>query len=70
MSVFQPFNTSLTDKDLDFLVNTVSPGSKDQYRLKQIIARDRDFRNTFVGDEKVFRRVVDDDEILLKISPL
>ncbi|MFC1830155.1 hypothetical protein ACFL0O_11150 [Thermodesulfobacteriota bacterium] len=69
MAVFQTFNTTLTDKDLDFLVRTVSPGSKDRYRLKQVIAQDRDFRSTFVGDEKVFRQVVDDDEILLKISP-
>jgi len=70
MSVSQILNTSFSDRDLDFLVGTVSPEIKDKYRLRQIIVQDKDFRNKFVGDEKVFRRVIDDDEILLKISPI
>ena len=69
MSLLDIRGLKLSDTDLDFLVETASPEVRDKYRLKQIIREDDDFRNTFIGDEKVFRRVMDDDEILLKISP-
>ena len=59
----------LTGRDLDFLVDTVSPDVSDKSALKQIIRTDLDFRNTYIGDGKVFHRVMHDDEILLKISP-
>jgi len=59
----------LSNKDLEFLVESASPGVTDKARLKQIINEDEDFRNTFVSDERVFNRVMDDKEIFLKISP-
>jgi len=59
----------LSDSDLGFLVDTVSPEVRDRSRLKQIIRQDRDFRNRYIGDEKVFTRLMDDDELFLKISP-
>ena len=59
----------LSDNDLDFLVETVSPEITDKLRLKRIIREDEDFRSTFIRDEKIFNRVMDDEEILLKISP-
>lgn len=59
----------LSDRDLDFLVETVHPEVVDKLRLKQILKEDEDFRNTFIEDEKVFRRIMDDEEIFLKISP-
>lgn len=59
----------LSENDLDFLVETVSPEVTDKGRLKQIIQMDRDFRSTFVRAERVFKRIMDDDEIFLKISP-
>ncbi len=59
----------LSDRDIDFLVETVSSQVSDKLRLQQIIREDDDFRNRFVSDEKVFRRVMDDDEILLRVSP-
>jgi hypothetical protein len=59
----------LSESDLDFLVETASAEVTDKLRLKMIIREDEDFRNTFIGDEKVFRRIMDDDEIFLKISP-
>jgi hypothetical protein len=57
-----------SERDLDFLDETVSPDVADQRKLKKIIREDEDFRNSFIGDERVFRRVEDDDEIFLKIS--
>ena len=59
----------LTDRDIHFLIETVSSGVTDKLRLKQIIREDGDFRNRFISEDKVFRRVMDDEEILLKISP-
>ena len=59
----------LSGKDLDFLVETASPGVIDKPRLKQILREDEKFRNTFIDDEKVFRRLMDEEEIFLRISP-
>ena len=59
----------LSDKDLDFLVETVSPGVIDKPKLKQIVREDEGFRNAFIDDEKVFRRLVNEEEAFLKISP-
>lgn len=59
----------LTDRDLKFLVETVSPGVSDKGRLIRIIREDEDFRNSFISDEKVFRKLMDDEEVLVKISP-
>jgi hypothetical protein len=70
MSLLRLKGLGLSDTDLDFLVETASPEIRDKQRLKQIIAEDDDFRSTFVGDEKVFRRVMDDEEIFVRISPM
>jgi len=60
----------LSDRDMDFLVETASPQVSDKVRLKQILIEDEDFRDTFVCDDAVFNRVVNDEEIFLKISPV
>ena len=60
----------LSNSDLDFVVETGAPEVSDKANLKKIIREDEDFRNTFISDEKVFRRVMDDEAILLKISPV
>ena len=62
-------NLQLSERDLGFLVESVSPEARDKGRLKQIIREDRDIRNSYVGDEKVFRRLRDEEESFLKISP-
>ena len=59
----------LSNGDLDFLVETASPAVADKSNLKRIIRDDEDFRNTFISNEKVFRKVMYDEEIFLKISP-
>ena len=69
MSQRNPRHLRLTDRDLEFLVETVSPEVADKTRLKQIINDDEDFRGSFLTDEKVFKRVMDDDEVFLRISP-
>jgi len=65
-----PFKLNrLSDRDLDFLAETASPEIQDKSRLKEIIQEDEDFRNSYVGDQEVFRKLMDDKEIFLKISP-
>lgn len=58
-----------SERDLDFLVETAFPGAVDKVRLKEILREDVALRNSFVGDEKIFRRLMGDEEIFLKISP-
>jgi hypothetical protein len=60
----------LSDRDLDFLVEAAAPDVRDKTNLKKIIRNDEDFRNSFIGDENVFRKLMMDDEIFLKISPV
>ncbi|MDY7037666.1 MAG: hypothetical protein SV375_16075 [Thermodesulfobacteriota bacterium] len=59
----------LSERDLGFLIETVTPDVTDKARLELIIKEDEDFRNTFISHQKVFKRVMDDEEIFLKISP-
>jgi len=59
----------LTDRDFIFLVETASPGVSDKGNLIRILREDEDFRNSFISDEKVFRKLMDDEEVLLKVSP-
>ncbi len=58
----------ITDKDLDFLIETAHPEVIDKPKLREIIREDEGLRSTFIADEKVFGRLMNDDEILLKIS--
>ena len=60
----------LSRQDLDFLVEAASPDVTDKASLKRIIQQDVDFRNNYVGDDNVFRAVIDDEHALLKISPM
>lgn len=58
-----------TDADLDFVVEEVAPDAKDKARLRRLILEDEDFRNAMVGDDRVFHRVMTDQEIIVRISP-
>ena len=69
MSLMKLKSLRLSERDLEFLTETAFPDVMDRYRLKQIIREDEDFKNRSIGDERVFRRVMDDEEIFLKISP-
>jgi hypothetical protein len=59
----------LSEKDLDFLVESATPEVRDRSQLKKILREDEDFRASFIGDEKVFQRTMDDEESFLRISP-
>lgn len=69
MSAKMRIKWKLSDRDLDYLIATAAPDVTDKSRLKKVISEDADFRNSFISDEKVFRRLMDDDRSFLKISP-
>jgi hypothetical protein len=60
---------AITERDLDFLVESVFPEIQDRSRMKAILREDEDFRRSFILEEKVFDRVMNDEEVFLKISP-
>ena len=53
MSVSNSKTLRLSDRDLDFLVETGAPEVGNKARLKEIIREDEDFRNTLIVDESV-----------------
>lgn len=58
----------LSESDLNFVLEHAAPDFGDKQKLKRLINEDEAFRKGVVADEKVFRRVVADGDIILKIS--
>ena len=54
MSIDKSKTWRLSEQDLDFLIDTVSPEVTDKPHLKQIIREDDDFRNTFIAMPEYF----------------
>lgn len=59
----------LPDGDLLFLVQTAMPGRDDNERVVDLIRNDPDFVEALLRDERVLRRLVDDDKALVRVSP-
>lgn len=69
MSPSGPTKSSLSEADLDFVVDHAAPGARDRATLKRLIVEDDAFRKGMLTDEKLLSRAAKDDEILLRISP-
>ena len=69
MSIQAPRIPRLTDSDLDLVAETVAPDAADKATLKTLVQEDESFRRGMVGDERLFRRVVDDEEMFIRLSP-
>lgn len=59
----------LTDRDLEFIVKATATRRTDHDKIREIIRDKPDFLEVLLDDERVFARMVSDDEILLKVSP-
>ena len=59
----------LSDSDLEFLVGEIAPHVSDPQRMMRAIRQNEDLRAAIVADDRVFERVVQDEEILIRISP-
>lgn len=57
------------EADLDFVVSNLAPDAADPAALKRLIIRDAQFRDAMLGDEALLERVLNDDEIFIRISP-
>ena len=58
-----------TDFDLSFIVDTAAPGAVDREGLKGLVRDDDHFRKGMVSDPRVFRKIMDDEEAFVRISP-
>ncbi len=59
----------LAEKDLDFVVRTVVTKRGDFENIKGIIRDKPDLINALLDDPKLFQRITNEEEILIKISP-
>jgi hypothetical protein len=58
-----------SDGDILFLIDTLLPQRDDRERLAAAIRDDGDTLEAMLSDEALFQRVMDDEEVLVKISP-
>jgi hypothetical protein len=59
----------LSDSDLDFVVEALSPEPLTRFRVKEIMKEDEYLRGAFLSDAKVFTKLMEDERVFLKISP-
>ncbi len=59
----------LPESDILFLVDTALPGRADREQAAALIRDDADFIDALLGDERVFDRLLNDDEALVHASP-
>jgi hypothetical protein len=59
----------LSRRDLLFLIQTLMPETKDRERTANLIQGDERLIEAMLDDERVFQRLVSEEEILLWISP-
>ena len=60
---------ALTEADLDFVVGEAAPDASDRERLKGLVLRDSSFRKAMLSDDRVFARLMDEEEVFVKVSP-
>jgi len=59
----------LTPQELDFIVTTVTTRRTDYKHIKEIVKDKPDFLEVMLDDERLFQRIVSEEEVLLRISP-
>ncbi len=55
--------------DLLFMVETLIPGSQPRERLTDLVQDDEQFIEAMLDDDRLFQRLMSEEEILLKVSP-
>ncbi|MFH1423513.1 MAG: hypothetical protein ABIG29_00965 [Candidatus Nealsonbacteria bacterium] len=60
----------LSARDLDFLVETVSPNARNKKRIGTAIREDRRFRTKILGNDLVFERIAQNRQLVVGISPV
>jgi hypothetical protein len=62
-------NSRLNRNDLLFLVETFMPESRDTERSSSAIQHDEGLIEAMLADERLFRRLMSDEETLVRVSP-
>ena len=60
---------ALSDADLRFIVESVATQRSDHDHIIELVRDKPDFLEVMLEDEKLLRRVISDEDILIKISP-
>ena len=60
---------NISESDLDFVVGELAPNAADPGALKRLVIGDAQFRDAMLGDDALLERVLNDDEIFIRISP-
>lgn len=58
------------EQDYSFIIETLMAGHADKHHMKQVLREDREIRDAMLADDRLFRRIIDDEEALLRISPI
>ena len=69
MSVAMSYLQDLSDSDLDFIVKTVVNKRQDHDYLRNFLKDKPDFIDIMLEDEKLFSRIGEEKDILIKVSP-
>ena len=59
----------LSDSDLRFVVETVATDRQDHEHIMEIVRDKPDILDIMLDDDKLFRKVTEDQDVLLKVSP-
>ncbi|HHY98942.1 MAG TPA: hypothetical protein GX509_09400 [Firmicutes bacterium] len=69
MEVTNRYLNSLSEADLDFIIRTVVTKRSDYDEIRGIVKGKGDLIDIMLDDERLFRAVMADDDIFLKLSP-
>lgn len=59
----------LRHRDLLFLADTLMPESRDRERIADLVRNDEGFIDAMLDDDRLFQRLIAEEEILLRVSP-
>ena len=56
-------------RDVRFLIDTLMPGCRDREHTAELVRGDEQLIEAMLDDDRLFRRLMDGEEILLQVSP-
>ena len=69
MRRIRPRAARYSEADVDFVVDAAAPEAGKREKLKAAFREDEAFRTALIADDRVFQRVMADDEAFVRISP-
>ncbi len=69
MERIRPRTARYSEADVDFVIDAAAPEAGKREKLKAAFREDEAFRTALIADDRVFQRVMADDEAFVRISP-